>query len=206
MLRAPRLTILLVLSALIALPAVASAQVGVGIRMASVSGLVTADGTEQPAERWYVGGQLRLRGSRTGIELSIDRHTTEDPLLGVKTTRTPFQMSLLLFMTKSAIAPYLIGGIGWYSQKIESLNSAAPDVALSTREFGYHLGIGGEVRFGKHAAAHIDYRWTKVHFGNNSNDGTSNGGINIPGLGAITDKLGISSDGSMWTTGLTVYF
>ena len=199
MLRRVHLTIPLALVALVALPTAASAQFGVGIRMASMSGVETANGTESP-ERWFIGGQVRLRGSRAGLEVSLDQHTTTSPELQLETRRRPFQTSLLLFMSKSPIAPYLIGGIGWYSTNVKSTAPGATDAAVSTRDFGYHFGIGGEFRFGKHVAAHIDYRW--VHVNNNPSDNQ----INIPGIGTILDKLGIKTNSSMWTTGATFYF
>lgn len=203
MFRAAIRSLLLALLALVTLPALAAAQAGLGIRIASVAGLETPTG-RQPDERWFVGGQIRLRGSRAALELSIDRHTQTDEVAGVKTVRTPFQTSLLLFMGKSAFAPYLLGGMGWYSQKFESTTDPKA-AAVSTRDFGWHAGIGTEVRFGKRVAAHIDYRWTKVHFGDQATD-TGTGGFSIPGLSAITDKLGLSSESHMWTTGLTFYF
>lgn len=199
MLRAARLSILLAPLTLLALPAVASAQFGLGFRMASMSGIETVNGTDTP-ERWFIGGQIRLRGSRAALELSLDQHTTTNEALQLETRRRPFQTSLLLFMSKSAIAPYLIGGIGWYSQSIKSTAPGATDAAVSTRDFGYHFGIGGEFRFGKHIAAHVDYRWTKV------NNDSPNNEINIPGIGAILDKIGISTNSSMWTFGGTFYF
>jgi hypothetical protein len=200
MLRRARLTPLITVLAFIALPTIASAQVGLGIRMASMSGLETANGTESP-ERWFIGGQVRLRGSRAALEFSLDQHTTTSPELQLETRRRPFQTSLLLFMSKSAIAPYFIGGIGWYSTNIKSTAPGATDAGVSTRDFGYHFGIGGEFRFGKHVAAHLDYRWVHV----NNDTGTDNA-INIPGIGTVLDKLGIKTNSSMWTTGATFYF
>jgi opacity protein-like surface antigen len=200
MLRRAHVSILLSILALLALPASARAQFGVGIRMASMSGLETANGTESP-ERWFVGGQIRLRGSRAALELSLDQHTTTSPELQLETRRRPFQTSLLLFMAKGAIAPYLMGGVGWYSTNVKSTAPGATDAAVSTRDFGYHFGLGGEFRFGKHVAAHLDYRWVHVN-----NETLSGNEINIPGVGTILDKLGIKTNSSMWTTGATFYF
>lgn len=199
MLRRARVSILLSIVALLVLPGTARAQFGVGIRMGSMSGVGTVNGAESP-ERWFVGGQIRLRGAHAGLELSLDQHTTKAPALQLETRRRPVQTSLLLFMSKSSVAPYLIGGIGWYSITVKSTAPDAVDADVSTRDFGYHFGIGGELRFGKHVAAHIDYRW--IHVNNNPAEND----INIPGLGTIFDKLGISTNSSIWTTGMTFYF
>ncbi len=199
MLRRARVSILLSILALVLLPGTARAQFGLGIRMGSMSGVETANGTSSP-ERWFIGGQVRLRGSVAALEFSLDQHTTTAENLQLETRRRPFQTSLLLFMSKSPVAPYLIGGIGWYSTNVKSIAPGATDVGVSTRDFGYHFGLGGELRFGKHVAAHIDYRW--IHVNNNATENT----INIPGLGTILDKLGLSTNSSIWTTGATFYF
>src|SRR5512140_452209 len=130
MLRRARVSILLSILALLAVPATARAQFGVGIRMGSMSGVGTANGTESP-ERWFVGGQIRLRGSNAGLELSLDQHTTKAPELQLETRRRPVQTSLLLFMSKSAVAPYLIGGIGWYSTAVKRTAPDTLDASVS---------------------------------------------------------------------------
>lgn len=199
MLRRAHLIILLTLLAVAVLPSAASAQVGLGVRLASMSGVETANGTESP-ERWFVGGQIRLRGSRAALELSLDQHTTTDDVLQVETRRRPVQASLLLFMSKSAIAPYVIGGLGWYTTSVTSIAAGATSESVSRRDSGYHFGIGGELRFNPHAAAHFDYRWIHV------NDGSTSSGITVPGIGTVLDKLGVSTNSSIWTAGATFYF
>jgi hypothetical protein len=56
---------------------------------------------------------------------------------------------------------------------------------------------------GRRATLHLDYRYTFIGFGGDESDP---GVLPLPGLGGLQDKLNLSHDGSMWTTGLTIYF
>ena len=48
----------------------------------------------------------------------------------------------------------------------------------------------------EHAGVHADYRYTMLHFG----DGTDNG------TGGLASRFKPSYDGSLWTAGFTLYF
>ena len=139
----------------------------------------------------YFGGQVRAMGKRVGVELSMDRHTETLEALNQKLTETPVQLSLIL-KGKSKVAPFLLGGPGWYRRKVEAIDGPS-DLDVSTTEFGWHAGIGLEIMAGKHFGIHGDYRYTFLNFHDDSSVAII-GGI-LPG-----------HRGSMWTLGTTVYF
>ena len=67
-------------------------------------------------------------------------------------------------------------------------------------------GFGAEMRLGRHAGLHADYRYTFLHFGA---DDSLKSGLTSPKhglLGASASSFLPSYEGSMWTAGLTVYF
>jgi hypothetical protein len=188
-------------------PAIAAAQFGLGPRFTWVRADVD---TEDSADR-YTGGILRAHMSpRTSLELAFDWRTMTNETLNLRTRDYPLQASLLLYPLNTRIAPYLLGGVGWYWHRVEALGESQEVLeSTSTRVFGYHAGFGGELRLGRHAAMHVDYRYTKIRFGDDEPDdisGTDSGGFGVPGVSYLTDKLGLSHEGSMWTGGLTVYF
>jgi opacity protein-like surface antigen len=183
-------------------PATAAAEVGLGPRFTLVRG---ATGTDAGSDR-YTGGVLRVRTSpRAAIELALDWRTAINASLTERTRDLPFQASLLLYPVSSTISPYVLGGIGWYSQRIETLDGENRVLTSATsRTFGYHAGFGGELRAGRHAAIHLDYRYKFVRTPDEPTDTTAGSGI--PLVSSVTDKLHLSRSGSMWTGGLTLYF
>jgi hypothetical protein len=187
----------------LAVPASAGAQtIGLGPRIAFVRGDATQPDT---ASVRYIGGLLRARTSpRTAIELALDYRTVTDETLTHKTRDLPFQGSLLLYPFRSPLSMYLLGGVGWYNQKVETL--VPPVSETSTTKMGYHAGLGGELMLGRRAALHLDYRYTFIHFGDQGTTPTSGGAIPVPGLISLQEKLKLSHEGLMWTTGVVVYF
>jgi opacity protein-like surface antigen len=170
---------------------VAAQGFGIGARMAWIRSDVD---TESDSVR-FTGGQIRLGLSqRLGVELSLDRHSESFELLNEKVTETPIQASLLMRLAGGSFSPYLLGGPGWYRRTVEAIEGA--DLSVSTREFGWHAGGGLEIRLGKHAGIHGDYRYTFLDFGDD--EGDEDGGF-ISGLLP-------GYKGSMWTLGATVYF
>jgi opacity protein-like surface antigen len=169
----------------------AAQGLGLGGRMAMVRGTVDANsGTDR-----FFGGQLRLPLSpRSALEVSIDRRTDSDEALTRRVVSTPIQGSLLLYPVRATVSPYLLGGIGWYAQKVEQLSAGTVTASATSRRFGYHAGIGGELRLGRHAGVHADYRYTFLDFGADDDDDT------------LIERLAPSHEGSMWTAGLTLYF
>jgi opacity protein-like surface antigen len=171
-------------------PSIASAQgVGVGGRLA----WVTADSDADVDSVRFIGGQLRLLSRSWGLELSVDHHSESFELLNQKVSELPIQASLLLKLGGGRVAPFLLGGPGWYRRKVELLNGP-DDPDLETTEFGWHAGFGLEVRAARHFGIHGDYRYTFLDFGDDEEDEGFIGGL-LPG-----------HRGSMWTLGATFYF
>jgi hypothetical protein len=162
---------------------------GVGARIAWVHPDVDAD---VDALR-YFGGQIRLMSPRFGFEVALDHHSETLELVNQKVTETPIQASVLLRMASGNVAPFLLGGPGWYRRKVEALDSPG-DLSVSTTEFGWHAGIGLEALAGKHFGFHGDYRYTFLNFHDDNNPGGLVGRV-LPG-----------HRGSMWTLGTTFYF
>jgi hypothetical protein len=179
----------LALAMLAATPSTASAQFGVGGRLAWVNADSDAD---LPKVR-FVGGQIRLLSPRWGLEVSLDHHKEEFEALNQAVTETPIQTSLLLRLGNGRASPYLLGGPGWYKRKVSLLEGSGTDV--SSTEFGWHAGIGLEINAGRHVGIHGDYRYTFLDF--NGDDDEEEGFIGrvLPG-----------HRGSMWTLGTTIYF
>ena len=70
---------------------------------------------------------------------------------------------------------------------------------------GYHGGFGAEMKVGKHAGVHADYRYTMVHFGDGTGAAASPTGTTAVTTG-LASRFLPSYDGSMWTAGVTFYF
>ena len=167
----------------------ASAQgFGIGGRMA----WVTADTELDVDSVRFVGGQIRFMGSRMGLELSMDTHSETFESLNEKVSERPIQLSLLLKMGGGRLAPFLLGGPGWYKRKVERLDS---DQSVSSTEFGWHAGGGLEILAGNHFGLHGDYRYTFLDFGEDDDEDEGIIGGLLPG-----------HRGSMWTVGATIYF
>lgn len=182
--------------ALALFPSPASAQIGVGGRFA----MVRDDAHVDSDSVRFNGGQVRIgMTKRMAIELSMDFKTTELPGEAIRTKDRPLQASLLLYPMKSTLAPYLLGGVGWYKREVQVMDGDAVVSSASDTEFGYHGGFGLQIGLGKHAAVHGDYRYTGLHFGDDEKDG---GSSLIPSLSGLLPGY----TGSMWTVGFTVYF
>jgi hypothetical protein len=173
------------------------------------------------------GGQIKLRLSpSTAIEVSADYDTklTKTQTLTQRAKSMPIQASLLLFPVRSAISPYVLGGIGWYRHSMTtsatgaaSASGATTATTESIREMGYHAGLGAELRVGQRLAIHGDYRYNHIRFGGDSSTSTTSSlpqrqtssaaGLSmVPGLSAIQQSLKLSNDGSMWNWGVTFFF
>jgi opacity protein-like surface antigen len=188
----PVVITMLTLGGLLASLAPVSAQgFGVGGRIAWVNPDTEADVDSAR----YFGGQIRLIGGRIGFELSMDTHSESSEALDQKLTETPLQASVLLRMGGGKVAPFLLGGPGWYRRKVEALDGPA-DLDISTTEFGWHAGIGLEILPSRHFGIHGDYRYTFLDF--DDDDDPDDGGI----IGGLLP----GHRGSMWTLGATFYF
>jgi opacity protein-like surface antigen len=187
-----------------AFPAVASAQsFGIGPRFSFVRGNLT---TGTPSTR-LVGGTMRIvTGGHTALEGSFDYRAFMNEAKTERTRETPMQGSLLLFLVRSTLSPYVAGGLGVYTQMHDTLGPAG--VVLTTtseRRVGWHLGAGAEIKFHRHAAFFLDYRFRFVRFGEPAEGAEP---IKIPGqtIVPVLEKVKLSHEGSMWTSGMAFYF
>jgi opacity protein-like surface antigen len=170
----------------------ASAQgFGIGGRIASIRGNAQSDTS---AVR-FLGGQVRLRSGKTGFELSLDRHREDNGDLTQRVVDYPVQATLMMYLTRSTFSPYLLGGFGWYTHKVQDLTGDNVSDIVSTRRTGWHAGFGAEILAARHLGVHADYRYTFLHFGDSSSTNSS-----------LTDHILPSYQGSMWTAGFTLYF
>jgi opacity protein-like surface antigen len=201
--RSTCLSVLAGVAALALLPSPAAAQDGFGIGMRFA--MVKADAHVETDAVRFTGGQLRLGMSkRTTLELSMDFKTLKTPGEALRTKDRPIQVSLLLYPVKSAFAPYLLGGVGWYRREVQLMDGDSVVSSESTTEFGYHGGFGAQIGLGKHAAIHGDYRYTGLHFGGDKN--TTANLSDRSSLLPVPSGLLPGYKGSMWTAGFTVYF
>ena len=180
-----------VLGALLATAVPVSAQgLGLGARFAWVRQDVDVDADSVR----FFGVHMRAVGGRSGFELSFDRRAESFELVNEKVIETPIQASLLVRLAQGRLAPYLLGGPGWYRRTVEPIDGPE-DSGDSTTEFGWHAGGGLEILAGRHFGIHGDYKYTFLNFGG---DDEEDEGV-IGGL--LPDYKG-----SMWTLGATVYF
>ena len=142
----------------------------------------------------FIGLHMRAIGRRSGLEVSFDRHTESFELVNEKVIETPIQASLLVRLAQGSLAPYLLGGPGWYRRTVEPIDGPK-DSGDSTTEFGWHAGGGLEILAGRHFGIHGDYRYTFLDFGGDDDEDEGFIGGLLPGY-----------KGSMWTLGATFYF
>jgi hypothetical protein len=171
-----------------------------------------------------LGGQAKLRLTPSAsIEVSADYESELNESLTQRAKTMPIQASLLYFPVRAVVSPYVLGGLGWYKHSLTEVTPTSSAAATtSIREMGYHAGLGAEVRVGKRMAIHGDYRYNHIRFGgagtttteqavkqptSTSIVATAATAISlVPKLSAIQESLKMSSQGSMWNWGLTVFF
>ena len=190
---------------------------GIGARMVSVSGPespAATDGDSSRTRLWGGFARLHVAGS-FGFEVAMDYDSLTNDTGTARARSTPIQVSGLLLNAKKTFAPYMLGGFGWYKHKLEALDQGKTVATASSTDFGYHLGGGLQLKFGRHAAIFADYRYVWVDA--NGFDGFS--GL-VRSAASLTSVIGLvasvagdgDSDsgrergGSMWTGGLTIYF
>ena len=161
--------------------------------------------TGEPSSR-LLGGAMRMGSKHVALELSLDYRSIRELGSTTRVREMPLQGSILIYPIRTVFAPYLLGGAGIYNRMLDTLG---PDgevlVTVSERKFGVHLGFGAEIRFIRHMAIFADYRYRFVRFGTpDPNDQPIKIPVSslVPGL----DKVKVSHQGSMWTTGLAFYF
>ena len=175
---------------------------GIGPRLSFVRGNQLLG---EPSSR-LIGGAMRMGSKHVALELSLDYRSIRELGSPVRIREMPMQGSILIFPVRSIFAPYLLGGAGIYNRMVDELDTQGEVLTTTTeRKFGVHLGLGAEIFFTRHAAVFADYRYRFVRFGTLE---AADQPINIPGSSLIPglDKVKVSHQGSMWTTGLAFYF
>jgi opacity protein-like surface antigen len=196
---------LTVVGVVLLVPQAAAAQsFGIGPRFSFVRGNLS---TGTPSTR-LVGGTMRIAtGPHTVLEGALDYRSYTNAEGTERVRETPMQGSVLFFLTRRAIGPYVGGGIGLYSQQHQTLSAGGLPIATATqRKVGWHLGAGLEVKLARHAAFFADYRFRFVRFGDPASADEEL--IHIPGTTVlpVLEKVKLSHEGSMWTSGVAFYF
>jgi len=180
---------------------VAGSSIGAGPRVT----FVRADAGSSDAATRFTGGVLRIGSGYTALELAVDHRSVLGDDQRTRVRSIPFQASVLLYPVRAFLAPYVLGGAGWYSQRIESLDDSRAVIATATtKRMGAHAGVGGEVRLHRRISVYGDYRYTFIRLGQQRDDEESpDGGVpEVP----LLEKLRPSHEGSMWTWGAVVRF
>lgn len=160
---------------------------------------------------WFYGLQGRARlGSNVGFELTLeyrdselfDAGTLDITRLDADVMYVPITASFMVFVPiGSWLAPYGLGGIGWYytieDYELFALGSAEVRKILKDEnnfEMGYHFGLGLEIQLSQNIAIHGDFRYLFL--------GTE--------INSITDFSTLdtdtkNSDGIMFSGGLMLY-
>lgn len=198
------LTLATVLGALLlAAPSTAQAQeggsIGIGPRITFTRGSADSpDGTQR-----FNGGVLRMGGGRTAVEIAMDYRSGVTGNLTERIRSYPIQGSLLIYPVRARVAPYVLGGVGWYSQQVTRFSGPTGTVVVAgetTRRMGYHAGFGAEARVHRRVGLYGDYRYTMLRF--NDDEAPSS----IPGWIPGAERLKLSHEGSMFTWGAAFYF
>ncbi|HYT67586.1 MAG TPA: hypothetical protein VEL51_14250 [Vicinamibacterales bacterium] len=203
----------LIVSAPIALataaPCAAQGTFGLGARLNMVRGDIQAD-PAATAQR-FTGGQIRARLSpKTSVEIALDLRTETSVDLSQRVRDYPLQSPhppvpdpLHLFAIRARRRRLVHARCG-HNGRRKAIES------VSTQKMGYHARLGAEMKVGRHAGVHADYRYTMVHFGNGTGATALTSAVAATGSGAGTSGLASrfapSYDGSMWTAGFTLYF
>lgn len=197
------------LSAFLVPSAVSAQTIGVGPRVSFVQP-EAIDGAADADRDRYTGGALRLNLSRrAALELAADWRSTTSEDATVRVRDFPVQGSLLVYPWRTTISPYVVGGVGWYSQTLEALVDGEVLSEQTDRRFGYHGGFGGEISLGRRATMFVDYRYRFIQFGEDADPVAGEqgaGGFGIPGIGSLVDVFRMSHEGAMWTAGVVVNF
>jgi Outer membrane protein beta-barrel domain len=190
-------------------PVVALAQetggLGIGPRLTFIRG---AEGSPDGAQR-FSGAVVRFGSGKTAVELAMDYRSGVTGDLTERIKDYPIQGSLLVYPVRARVAPYLLAGIGWYSQQVERFSGTGSAATLvegeTTRKMGYHGGVGAELRLHRHFGMYGDYRYTMIGFGNQSTPPPATA-TPFPGWIPFAERLKLSHEGSMWTLGANFYF
>jgi hypothetical protein len=181
---------------------------GIGPRLTFVRG----NGDSPDGAARFAGGAIRIGGGKTVLEIAMDFRSGVTGDLTERIRDYPIQGSLLLFPVRGRLAPYLLAGLGWYSQRVEHLATGQTIVdEATTRKIGYHAGFGGELRVQRHLGLYGDYRYTFIHFGDDLSPTVAVGSQTtrepvLPSWVPFAERLKMTHEGSMFTWGATFYF
>jgi hypothetical protein len=200
-----RTTTVAFLAALFLVPVTAAAQnpgFGIGPRITFVRG--SEDLPE--SSRRFMGGAMRLGGGRAALEVAMDFRSEVRGPLNERIREYPIQASLLLYPVRARLAPYLMGGLGWYSQNVTRF--VAPtgefeETEETTRKMGYHLGLGAELRLHRRVGIYGDLRYTRLGV---SDDEDPVDQQTVPRWIPGAQLLKLSHEGSTFTWGAMIYF
>ena len=186
-------------------PAAALAQDGgfaIGPRITFVRG--SEDLPE--SSRRFTGGAIRLGSGRAAIEVAMDFLSKERGPLNERIREYPIQASLLLYPVRARLAPYLLGGVGWYTQHVTRFvapTGAFEETDETTRKMGYHLGLGAELRLHRRVGIYGDLRYTRLGM---SDDDDPVEQQTVPRWIPGAQLLKLSHEGSTFTWGGMIYF
>lgn len=180
-----RLTALAGLTAMLATPALARAQLpGIGIGIAAGANVPTSDYADAAKEGLVLNGFAELRtSSALGVRGSLfwSRSDMDNPLIkdngGVTLPDNPdynvtgevdlvgASLDLTLGPSSGAIRPYLVGGVGVFhrrvSQDVEGAVDEFRDLRRSDTDVGYNGGLGLRLSLGG-AALFAEARYYSV--------------------------------------------
>ena len=133
----------------------------------------------------YGGGHIRLRPlGFLGLEGLVDYRREEFATGRVTVERIPILASVLLYpFSIGPLEPYLLGGVGWYFNRIDVEDNGSED----SDRVGGHAGVGLDLAISPQFVLHGDIRYVFTEL-----DTT------------LTDDLDV--DGWMATLGVTFYF
>ena len=192
-------------------------RLGLGARMVSVSGPESPalDSGDSSRTR-FAGGLIRLHATGSlAIEASMDYQSSTNAAETASIRNMPIQISGMLIPVKKTFAPYALAGVGWYKHRVEALDNGKAVASAYSTDFGYHTGLGAQIKLGNHAAIFADYRYVWVDAnGIDGITGALRSAVSSTAVGALLTSLAddtskessISRGGSMWTGGLTIYF
>lgn len=191
----------------------AQSALAMGPRLSFAKGV---DDAPEGSQR-FSGGVIRLGSGRTALELAMDYRSGLTGDLTERIKDYPIQISSLVYPVRGRVSPYMLGGIGWYSQRVQRLTGVGDAATVvddqTSRVRGYHAGFGSEVRLHRRIGIYGDYRYTFLGFGDD--DLAPNGteqplGLSapqlVPGLPSLPDRVRMSHQGTQITWGLNFYF
>jgi pilus assembly protein TadC len=98
---------------------------------------------------------------------------------------------------------------------VEALDRNVTTATAYSTDFGYHTGLGAQIKFGQHFAIFVDYRYVWVDSkGIDGITGALRSAVSSTAVGSLltsfaddsSEETSISRAGSMWAGGMTIYF